>query len=143
MDAELLALANTAGTTLVTLLATDSWTRAKSAVGALWRRARPEAAEVVVAELVDARDELLAAQAAGDAAVAEELSGDWQRKMRRLLAADPSLASELRRLLNEELTPALKATGQTWSGAVTMKSNVSDNGRNYQVGQGTLHITES
>ncbi|MFC8373806.1 hypothetical protein ACFUIT_38685 [Streptomyces sp. NPDC057239] len=127
----------------MTLLVTDSWARAKASVGALWRHARPEAADVVETELVETRDELLAAQAAGDDATEKALVGDWQRKLRRLLAADPNLASELRRLLDEELTPALEATNQTWSGSVTMSSNVSDNGRNYQVGQGTLNITES
>ncbi|MFG2919078.1 hypothetical protein ACGF0D_40140 [Kitasatospora sp. NPDC048298] len=143
MDAELLTLANTAGTTLVTLLATDAWTRAKSSVGSLWRRARPEAVEVIEADLVETREELLAARAAGDDTVEGELVADWQRRLRRLLAADPGLGAELRRLLQEELVPAPPAASQTWTGSVTMSSTVSGRGKNFQIGQGTLNISES
>lgn len=55
------ALANTAGTTVVALLATDAWSTAKSAVDTVWRRFHPERAEVVEAELVDTRADLVAA----------------------------------------------------------------------------------
>jgi hypothetical protein len=142
VDAELLTLANTAGTTLVTLLATDAWEKSKSAVGALWRRVHPERAEAVQAELVEARAEVLAARADGDDAVGSELVTEWRRRLRRLLTADPTVAAELRRLLDEELTPALSATGQTWAGNVDMRAEASGNARVYQVGQGTQHITE-
>ncbi|WP_422733080.1 hypothetical protein ACN26Y_18005 [Micromonospora sp. WMMD558] len=142
MDAELLALANTAGATVVTLLATDAWETAKSAVGSLWQRVHPERAEAVQAELVEARAEVVAARAAGHDEVEPELVREWQRRLRRLLAADPSVAAELLRLLDEELTQALPVTGQAWTGDVAMRAEASGHGRVYQVGQGALHVNE-
>ena len=132
MDPELMALASTVGTTVVGLLATDAWEKAKSALGGFWRRARPDQAETVDAELVTARDELLAARAAGDTTVEESLVGEWQTKVRRVLGADPRLAAELRRLLDEELTPAMRAAGP---GTVTMTATARDHGRVYQAGR--------
>ncbi|WP_432865581.1 hypothetical protein [Microbispora rosea] len=143
LDAELLALANTAGTTVVGLLATDAWDQAKSAVGSLWRRVRPEHAEVVEAELVEARNEVVSARAAGDDSVERELVTEWQLKLRRLLAAEPTIATELHRLLQDELAPALPQGGQVWSGSVTMSGTASGHGKVYQLGQGNLTITES
>jgi hypothetical protein len=142
VDAELLTLANTGGTALVTLLATDAWEKSKSAAGALWQRVHPERAETVQAELVEARAEVLAARAAGDDAVESELVMEWRRRLRRLLTTDPTVATELRRLLDEELAPALSATGRTWTGNVDMRAEASGNARVYQVGQGNQHITE-
>jgi len=99
MDAELAALAGTAGSTVVTLLATDAWGKTKTAVGALWRRVHPQRAEVVEAELVEARTELLAARAAGNGQAEQALVGEWQSRIRRLLASDPNVATELREVM--------------------------------------------
>lgn len=52
---------------------------------------------------------MIAARTVGDGAAEEGLVGDWQRKLRRLLDADPALATELRRVLDEELVPLLPA----------------------------------
>ncbi|MFB7229896.1 hypothetical protein ACFCY9_19425 [Streptomyces fimicarius] len=43
MNAELVALAQSAGTTLVGLMATDAWERTRDGVVALWQRARDDA----------------------------------------------------------------------------------------------------
>lgn len=51
MDGESLALASTAATTLVTLLTTDAWAKAKQEMASLWQRFRPEHADVVAAEI--------------------------------------------------------------------------------------------
>jgi len=142
VDAALAALASTAGTTVVTLLATDAWQRAKAGMGALWRRVYPDRAQVIEAELVEAREEVVAARAAGDDAVEQALVGEWQGRLRRLLAAHPDLAVELRRLLDEELAPALPAGGQSWTGDVDMRAEASGHGRVYQVGQGEMTIGE-
>jgi len=140
MDAELFALASTASTTVVTLLATDAWEKAKNALGTLWRRVHPERAATIEAELVDARTELLAAHAAGDQQTEQDLVAEWRGRLQRLLTADPRLADELRRLLDEQLIPALPA-GHSWTGPVHMTAHAKD-GRIYQVGQGDQHITE-
>ncbi|MEV0695849.1 hypothetical protein [Streptomyces sp. NPDC050388] len=143
MDAELVTLASTAGTTLVGLLVTDAWGRAQAAVSALWRQARPEQAEVVEGELVQARDEAVAAHAAGDSSMRDALIAEWQLKFRRLLASNPDIASELRHILNEELNPALPQGDQAWAGNVTMRASSHGNSKVFQVGQGNLTIKDS
>ncbi|MEU1847132.1 hypothetical protein [Micromonospora sediminicola] len=140
MDPQMWALANTAGTTVVALLATDAWSTAKSAVDTVWRRFHPERAEVVEVELVDTRADLVAASEEDRSALEAELAQQWQHRLRRLLARDPEAAVALRRLLDDDLVPALRATGRTWRGDVTQRATASDHSRIYQVGQGDLHV---
>ncbi|MGW6915939.1 hypothetical protein ACWGB8_19305 [Kitasatospora sp. NPDC054939] len=135
MDAELVALASSAATTMVGLLATDGWEHAKQGVAALWRRARPEQAETVEAELVDTRTELLTARRAGDEQAEQDLTAEWRARLRRLLAADPALEHELRALLAELGTPPDAAL----SARVEMHGTASDHARLYMSG-GDMHI---
>jgi hypothetical protein len=86
---------------VVQLLTTAAWERATSVVGGLWRRVHPERAETVQAELADSRAEVLAARQAGDEQVEQALIGEWQGRLRRLVAADPQLVDELRRVVAE------------------------------------------
>lgn len=139
MDAELATLAGTAGTTIVAALVTDTWEKTRTALGALWRRVHPKRAEAVEAELVEARAELLAARAAGDNQVEQELVAEWQSRLRRLLAADPAVAGELRRILGD-LAPTLPA-GQVWTGEANVRATASGHGTNNIVVQGTQNIT--
>ena len=140
MDAELASLAGTASTTIMSLLTTDAWEKTKTALGGLWRRVHPDRAAAVEAELVDTRAELLAAQATGDTQTEQDLAGDWQRKLRRLLAANPEAAGELRRIL-DELSPALPPGEQVWTGDVTMRAKASEHAQINQLGQGNQYIT--
>jgi hypothetical protein len=59
MDAELTALAATGATTLVSLMVTDSWGRARALTGRLLRRAGANTGRVPPADLDAARDRLL------------------------------------------------------------------------------------
>lgn len=99
MDAELMELAGTAGSTIVTLLATDAWEKTKTAVGGLWKRVHPDRAGAVEADLAEARTEVLAARDAGDTQTERDLTIEWQGRLRRLLTADPGVAAELRQVL--------------------------------------------
>ncbi|MFD3540080.1 hypothetical protein ACFWUQ_11345 [Streptomyces sp. NPDC058662] len=137
MDAELVALASSAATTVVGLLATDGWEQAKVGVAALWRRARPEQAETVEAELVAARTGVLTARQAGDDGAEAALTAEWCDRLRHFLAADPARARELRALL-AELSPPSPAAGR--AGRVEMHGTGSDNARIYMSG-GDMHIT--
>lgn len=137
MEAELVTLASSAATTVVGLLATDGWEQAKRAVVALWRRARPEEAETVEAELVEARTEILTARRAGDGRTEDDLTAEWRIRLRRMLAADPALASDLRELLGD-LGPLTPEAGRP--NRVEMHGTASDNARLYMSG-GTMHIT--
>ena len=97
---------------------------------------------MIEAELVDARDALVAARNTGDGTVQPELAAEWQGRIRRLLDTNPTLAAELRHLLDQDLTPALAATGQVWHGNVRMSGTASGHGQVNQVGQGNITITQ-
>lgn len=122
-------LAGTAGTTLVTLLTTEVWERARDGIASLWRRAEPERAEAVSAEVEVTRRDLLVAEADGDIASRSELGTEWQGRIRRLLAAHPEEAEALRTLLAElaPYTPDVPS--------VTQHATASGNARVYQAGR--------
>ena len=139
MDPEITALAGSAGTTMVTLMATDAWQRARDGMVALWRRVHPDRADAVRAELDATRSDLLAARGAGDSLSEEELRGEWQGRLRRLLIAEPQIADELRRLL-DELSPPGQDTPAPGT-QVRLQARASGHGRVYQAGR-DQHITE-
>ncbi|MFJ6824884.1 hypothetical protein ACIQRJ_31260 [Streptomyces niveus] len=142
MEAELAALAATTGTTLVTLLATDTWNSMREGMVLLWRRARPDRAEDVGAELDAARAELLAVRDASDlrteAETRDEIRAEWQGRVRRLLHAHPEVAEDLRALLAE--TAPAAATSPT-PPAVTQQATASGGARIYQAGR-DLHLDQ-
>lgn len=129
MEPEIAALATTAGTTVVTLMATDAWERTREGVASLWRRLNPGRAEAVEAELDATREDLLAAQQSGDEDTVRELQSEWQGRMRRFLAARPDVAEDLRHLLGE-LDP-----GRDAAQAVTQHATASGHARIYQAGR--------
>ncbi|MGW2341327.1 hypothetical protein [Streptomyces sp. NPDC001661] len=129
MDPEMVALAGTAGTTLVGLLTTEAWQRARDGVTALWRRAEPARADAISAELEVTREDLLAAQDDGDTESRDELGTEWQGRIRRLLAAHPEEARALRALV-EELSPLASDTP-----SVTQHATASGHARVYQAGR--------
>ncbi|MFF6955230.1 MULTISPECIES: hypothetical protein [unclassified Streptomyces] len=137
MDPEIAALAGTAGTTVVTLMATDAWQRTREGLVAMWRRVHPDRADVVDAELEATRADLLAARAAHDDQSEDELRVEWQGRLRRLLAADPAVADQLLRLL-EEVTPQDPVAASE----VRMRATATGHGRVYQAGR-DQHITEA
>ncbi|MBM9620975.1 hypothetical protein [Streptomyces zhihengii] len=137
MDAQLVDLARTAGTTVVTLMATDAWERIRDGVVAVWRRASPDRADGVEGELDIARDELVAAREAGDDQTERELREEWSGRLRRLLREQPEVAAELRRILAEVDPQADEGA----SHQVRMHATASGSGRVYQAGR-DQHITE-
>ena len=136
MDPEIAALAGTAGTTVVTLMAGDAWQRTREGVVALWRRVHPERADSIDAELEATRTEVLAGRAAGDRQSEEELTAEWQGRIRRLLAGSPAVAEDLRHLL-DEISPGAESAAQ-----IRMRATASGHGRVYQAGR-DQHITEA
>ncbi|MFD6619788.1 hypothetical protein ACFWFB_31600 [Streptomyces albidoflavus] len=135
MDPEVTSLAQSAGTTLVTLMAADAWQRTRDGFTQLWRRMQPERAETVAAELEAGREDVLAAMAANDQETLAELRAQWQGFLRRLVVARPDAAAELRRLL-DELDPDGSAARQ-----VTQHATASGQARVYQAGR-DQHIAE-
>ncbi|MGH3915085.1 MAG: hypothetical protein ACRDTC_17010 [Pseudonocardiaceae bacterium] len=132
-------LTSTAATTVVQLLATAAWEQAKSAVGGLWRRVYPERAETVEAELAENRVEILSARQAGDERAAQILVEEWRGRLRRLMAADPQLVDELRRVVAQLLLLLADALPQPTT--ITMQATAFDDSRVYQAGH-DLRMTE-
>ncbi|MGY4954779.1 hypothetical protein [Streptomyces nigrescens] len=120
MDPQLTAMAQTASATVVALMATDVWQHTRDGVIALWRRVRPGQAEEVGTELEVTRAEILAARQDGDTLGEQALAGEWQGRLRRLLIADPDIAQELLRVLEESraLLPAGRRSRPRWSTCV-------------------------
>lgn len=135
MDPEVTALAQSAGSTLVTLMATDAWQRTRDGLAQLWRRMQPERAEIVAAELEAGREDALAAMVANDQETLNELRLQWQGLVRRLIVARPAAAGELRALL-AELDP-----GGSAARSVTQHATASGHARVYQAGR-DQHIAE-
>ena len=132
MEPETVLLAQSAGVTLVTLMTTDAWNRTREGFAQLWRRAQPQRAEAVVAELEATREDALAATELDDAETLGELHLEWQGRLRRLLVARPDAAVELRRLLDE-----LEPGGSTGPSANTINQHATASGeaRIYQAGR--------
>lgn len=137
MDPELLA--QSAGTTVVGLMATDAWQRTREGIVGVWRRIRPAQAAEVDTALEETRDEILTLRQSEDAPGEEDLVRDWQRRLRRLLVADPAVADELQRLLDDARAslPPREQPAQ----AAHMTAEVSGSGRVYQAGR-DQHIVE-
>ncbi|MET7568093.1 hypothetical protein ABZT04_06255 [Streptomyces sp. NPDC005492] len=129
MDPETAALVGTAGTTLVSLLTTEAWQRTRDGFAAVWRRAQPERAQAITAELDITRSDLFTAQASGDSDTRDELGAEWQGRIRRLITAHPEEAEALRALINElqSLAPA--------ASPVTQHATAFGNARVYQAGR--------
>jgi hypothetical protein len=127
-----------AGTTLVSAMATDAWLEARASVLELWRRVHPDRVVTVEAELAEVRADVLAARDVGDGQTEAQIAADWQRRLHRMLTLDPSLGTELRRVL-DELSP-LVAPGSADS-TVTQRATVSGRGnRVFQAG-GNIFLT--
>jgi hypothetical protein len=116
-------------------MATDAWEQAHAAAVSLWRRVRPEQVPAVQADLADLRAEVLAARAASDGDTEQALVGSWQVRLQQLLRADPTLVAELRRVLDEDLTPALTPNEQVQIGKIVMQAKASGHARVYQSGR--------
>ncbi len=116
VEAELAALAASGATTLVGLMVSESWERAKSKVARfLGRRASGEAAEE---ELQSASAELDRARAAGDAGVQVVVQARWQQRLERMFREDPGAVEELALLLSELAPDASRTFVNLVSGGV-------------------------
>ncbi|MBB4794472.1 hypothetical protein BJY54_005084 [Streptomyces nodosus] len=110
-------------------MTTDAWNRTREGVTRLWQRTQPHRAEAVAAQLTATREDALAAGETGDQETLGELHAEWQARLRRLLAARPGAAAELRGLL-DELDP-----GGASRSAITQHASASGNARIYQAGR--------
>lgn len=121
------------GTALVGAMATDMWQRARASVVTLWQRVHPHQADTVEADLEGLRTQVLDARHAGRADIEHALTGVWQGRLQQLLLDEPTLAAELRRVLDEALTPVLTSTEQARIGTLIMTGTSHDSSTFNQV----------
>jgi hypothetical protein len=127
-------LASAAAVTLVTLMATDAWAQVKAAFVSLWRRASPERAAAVDAELATAELEVTAARQAGDEQAELDLVGEWRSRLRRLAAGDEQVRVDLQRLV-DEFRPLLAEAEAGPAPVVRMRAEAAGHGRVNQAGR--------
>jgi hypothetical protein len=121
------------GTALVSAMATDTWRQARASVVTLWRRVHPQQAETVEADLEGLRAQVLDARQAGRVDTEQALVGVWQGRLQQLLLDVPALATELRRVLDNALTPVLTPTEQSRIGTLIMTGTSHDSSTFTQV----------
>lgn len=138
MDPSQLAAAFASG--LIAAMTTDAWEEVRSAMIGLWRRVHPSRAETIGEELVEVRQEALAARQGADASAEESLIEDWQRRLQRLLEAAPEMTVELQRILDDVLRPTLGPADQSRIRQIVMNARASDHGQVFQAGR-DIHIT--
>ncbi|MFG2912454.1 hypothetical protein ACGF0D_06050 [Kitasatospora sp. NPDC048298] len=97
MDPELTDIATRGATALAGLMVTSAWERVKPRVAAMFGRR----AESISEELDETQAELAAAPEDGRESAIQSAQGEWQPKLRRLLAGDPAMAAELQAILDE------------------------------------------
>ncbi len=126
------------GTALVGAIATSTWQQVRDAVTGLWRRVHPrQELGGLGTELDDLREQVLQARRDGDAGTERALEGAWQLRLQQLLRADPALAGELRRVLDQVLTPALTPAEQARIGTIIMTGSSHDSSTFTQIGTQT------
>ncbi|KOU01066.1 hypothetical protein ADK86_12920 [Streptomyces sp. NRRL F-5755] len=131
-----------AGSALVSAMATDGWQQARDAVATWWRRARPERADSVGADLDMLRAQIVAARADADGDAERALAGVWHLRLQQILEDEPTLAAELQQLLDDHLAPALPPDERVQVRSVVMKADARDSSRVYMAGR-DQHITGS
>ncbi|TYK52439.1 hypothetical protein [Actinomadura decatromicini] len=112
-----LTLATAAASALIGAMATDAWVSTRSSVLNAWRRARPDQADAIAAELDRARDDLLAGAGSED-----DLARAWRTRLLDLICAD----AEAGALLRAEFGTAPP---------ITMTAKASGRARIYQAGR--------
>lgn len=123
------------GTALVGAIATDAWQQVHEAVTGLWRRVHPRREDDSIgADLDELREQVLVARRDGDARTERALEGAWQVRLQQLLRADPALADELQRVLDQVLTPAITSAEQARGGTIIMTGSSHDSSTFNQIG---------
>jgi hypothetical protein len=126
------------GTALVGAIATSTWQQVREAVTGLWRHGHSwQKADDIGTELDEMREQVLLARRDGDTATEMALEGAWQVRLQQQLRADPALAAELRRVLDQVLTPALTPAEQARIGTIIMTGSSHDSSTFTQIGTQT------
>ena len=134
MDAEAATLAASGATTLVNLMATDGWQKAKELVRRVFGRSSESASAEVARELDIVRTALANRPNGEDigASFADSLRGIFVKTI-----DDGSLTVEDLSALVGQLVELAKESSQTASTTINMSANAQGGGKVYQQGYGT------
>ncbi|MEV4372941.1 hypothetical protein AB0J71_38145 [Nonomuraea sp. NPDC049637] len=96
MEAELVALATSGATTLITLMISDVWAQTKEKLAGIL--ARPGNEDDVLGELEASRADLVDALTRGDGGRTAAIEAEWRARLLRLLLEVPGSADALQSL---------------------------------------------
>jgi hypothetical protein len=140
MDDELTIFAQTAGTTLVALMATDAYQRYKQVVVELWRRVRPAETTEVSDQVEETHAALMQARTQGDEERERELAAWWQERLAILFAVDPCAIGTLHQALTES-APNGADHDRNRIGSIRITAKARDDARVFQAGR-DQHIVD-
>ncbi|ONI80376.1 hypothetical protein ALI22I_44395 [Saccharothrix sp. ALI-22-I] len=135
MESDLVA---SAATTLVERLTGEAWQTVVAAIGGLWRRVHAEQGDAVEADAAETRAAALRALEIADDEAVAELVGEWRSRLRRLVAGNPAVADELRRMV--EGWASASGGGDTDIGSISMRVRASGHSSVTMAGR-DVHIT--
>ncbi|MFC9498874.1 hypothetical protein [Streptomyces sp. NPDC056982] len=140
------AVAAMAGSAVVQAAGTDAWTVFRERLSRLLGNGQTSAANSQL-ERLDRTAEEIASAGSGDVdSVRTYQAGLWRSRVEMVLeglddAQRDRLAAEIRTVLEE--AAGSETVNQAWTGSVTMTGHAADQARMYQLGQGTMNITDS
>ena len=105
------SLADAVGNALISVATTDAWQQARAAIAGLYQRLPPASGETS-GWLTGLPEQALATRTTSDASAEAQLRAAYTGHLRRLLRADPDMAGDLQRVLDEVLLPALAVADQ-------------------------------
>lgn len=141
MQQEVELFLNSAGQTVVTALAGDTYRKAKEAVVAVWRRFVHFGADELDAQLEQAHLELTTAGGPDPGRTEADLAARWQQQLQPLFSAAPEAAAALLAALVEAGVVAAPSAGQAQTGDRRLEAKASGHAHIYQAGN-DLYVNE-
>lgn len=122
MEPELLALASSGATTLITLMISDAWTQVKERVAVVLDRTGDE--DAVLRKLESDRTDLVAAIARGDSTRAVAIEAAWRARLLESLESTPTLAGDLQGLTSSDSAVYNHISGATRSSVIVQAGRI-------------------
>lgn len=135
---ELAVLASAAAGRFIETLTTDGWETVKAAVASLWRHARPQQINASLAD--DTGDPPTDSGTTDDQALHGLSQAEWPASLIKLLAEQPDVIDQVRKLIHEERAGAAPP-GQHEAVSMTLQAHVSGGVDAHRAGRDMM-ITE-
>lgn len=138
MSPEVVALLQGAAATLVNLMATDAWARARERFARVLSRGAGDCDEAVLERLDTDQREVVTARAEEDTDTLTSIEFKWRAALRRSLEADPASADELRFLVKEFDAPQAQGSSNVASGSFRNSPVQGSGVQNISYGSGSV-----